>query len=127
MNRKWIGIERGEHAYTHCKVRLDKVINGEQGGISEKTDWHGGGGYKFYELAEPLLVRNSVLPIYQINHSYTWEMVCEAICKIEGYKYLHDGEFQGHSSENRFIHILADEFQDTNKAQYDLINLLLFH
>ncbi len=26
--------------------------------------------------------------------------------------------------ENRFKHILVDEFQDTNKAQYDLINLL---
>ncbi len=25
---------------------------------------------------------------------------------------------------NRFLHILVDEFQDTNKAQYDLINLL---
>ena len=25
---------------------------------------------------------------------------------------------------NRFLHILVDEFQDTNKAQYDLINML---
>lgn len=35
MGRKWIGIEMGEHAYTHCKVRLDKVVDGsDQGGIS---------------------------------------------------------------------------------------------
>lgn len=35
MGRKYIGIEMGEHAYTHCKVRLDKVIDGEDlGGIS---------------------------------------------------------------------------------------------
>lgn len=26
MNRKWVCIELGEHAYTHCKVRLDRVI-----------------------------------------------------------------------------------------------------
>lgn len=35
MGRKYIGIEMGDHAYTHCKVRLDKVIDGsDQGGIS---------------------------------------------------------------------------------------------
>lgn len=39
MNRKWIGIERGEQAYTHCKVRLDSVIDGEQGGISKDVGW----------------------------------------------------------------------------------------
>lgn len=112
MNRRWIGIERGDHAYTHCKVRMDKVIDGEQGGISENTNWQGGGGYKFYELAEPLLVKNTVLPIYQINPSYTWDMVCEAICKIEGFTYKPSGEFQGYSSENRFIHI-TEEFVNT--------------
>jgi len=36
IGRKYIGIELGEHAYTHCKVRLDKVIDGsDQGGISK--------------------------------------------------------------------------------------------
>lgn len=35
MNRRYIGIEMGDHAYTHCKLRLDKVISGEdKGGIS---------------------------------------------------------------------------------------------
>ncbi len=36
MGRKYIGIEMGDHAYTHCKVRQDKVISGEdQGGITK--------------------------------------------------------------------------------------------
>lgn len=112
LDRKWIGIEMGEQAYTHCKVRLDNVINGEQGGISKEVNWQGGGGYKFYELAAPLLVKNPNLPIYQINPSYTWDMVCEAICKIEGFTYAPSGEFQGYSSENRFIHI-TEEFVNT--------------
>lgn len=44
MNRKYIGIEMGNHAYTHCKVRLDKVIDGsDQGGISKALNWQGGG------------------------------------------------------------------------------------
>ena len=108
MHRHWIGIELGDHAYTHCKVRLDKVVDGEQSGISKYVNWQGGGGYKFYELADPLLVKNKVLPVYQINPSYTWDMVCEAICKIEGFTYQPEGEFQGHSSENRFIHITQE-------------------
>jgi adenine-specific DNA-methyltransferase len=54
MGRQWIGIEMGEHAVTHCKPRLDKVIAGEQGGVSEAVGWHGGGGYRFYRLGEPV-------------------------------------------------------------------------
>lgn len=69
MGRKWIGIEMGEQTYTHCKIRLDKVIDGEQGGISVTENWQGGGGYHFYELSPSLLVKNDKLPIYQINPS----------------------------------------------------------
>jgi len=109
LGRKWIGIELGDQCYTHCKVRIDKVISGiDQGGITKETNWQGGGGYKFYELADPLLVKNKVLPVYQINPSYTWDMVSEAICKIEGFTYDPEGEFQGHSSENRYIHITQE-------------------
>lgn len=50
MGRCWIGIEMGDHAETHCKPRLDKVIAGEQGGVSEAVGWTGGGGYRFYRL-----------------------------------------------------------------------------
>lgn len=54
MGRKWIGIEMGEHAASHCKPRLDKVIAGEQGGISKAVEWRGGGGYRFYRLGDPV-------------------------------------------------------------------------
>ena len=37
LNRRWIGIEMGNQAYSHCKVRLDNVIDGEQGGISKEV------------------------------------------------------------------------------------------
>jgi adenine-specific DNA-methyltransferase len=52
MNRRYIGIEFGEHAVTHCVPRLKKVIDGEQGGISEAMNWNGGGGFHFYRLGE---------------------------------------------------------------------------
>jgi adenine-specific DNA-methyltransferase len=108
MGRRWIGIELGDHAYTHCKVRMDKVIDGEQGGISKAIGWKGGGGYKFYELAPSLLEKHPELPIYTVNKFYTFEMLCEAICKLEGFRYHPEGEMHGNSSETRFIHIAKD-------------------
>ena len=53
MGRRYIGIEMGEHAKTHCIPRLEKVIEGEQGGISETVGWNGGGGFSFCKLGEP--------------------------------------------------------------------------
>jgi adenine-specific DNA-methyltransferase len=53
MGRRYIGIEMGEHAVTHCAPRLQKVTEGEQGGISESVKWKGGGGFRFYRLGEP--------------------------------------------------------------------------
>jgi len=44
----------GEHAKTHCAVRLQKVIDGEQGGISKAVGWQGGGGFSFYQLGAEL-------------------------------------------------------------------------
>lgn len=41
MNRKYIGIELGEHAKTHCYPRLKAVVDGEQGGISKAANWQG--------------------------------------------------------------------------------------
>lgn len=108
MLRRWIGIELGEHCYTHCKPRIDSVIDGEQCGISKAAGWQGGGGYHFYELAPSLLVKNDKLPVYQINPTYTFEMLCEAICKIEGFKYKPQDVFHGHSSEMRFIHVTTE-------------------
>ena len=54
MGRRYIGIEMGEHARTHCAPRLNKVIEGEQGGISKAFDWKGGGGFRFYRLGPPV-------------------------------------------------------------------------
>lgn len=53
MSRRYIGIEMGEHARTHCVPRLEKVIEGEQGGISTSVGWAGGGGFSFYTLGDP--------------------------------------------------------------------------
>lgn len=53
MGRRYIGIEMGGHARTHCIPRMEKVIAGENGGISSTVGWQGGGGFSFYTLGEP--------------------------------------------------------------------------
>lgn len=52
MGRRYIGIEMGEHARTHCLARMQKVVDGEQGGISKAVGWRGGQGFRFCTLGE---------------------------------------------------------------------------
>lgn len=61
MNRRYIGIEMGSHAVTHCVPRLQKVVDGEQGGISKTVNWQGGGGFRFYRLGETLFDEYAII------------------------------------------------------------------
>ena len=58
MGRRWIGIEMGEHAVSHCLPRLMRVVEGEPGGISAAVNWKGGGGFRFMALGAPLFDAN---------------------------------------------------------------------
>lgn len=106
MERKWIGIELGDHCYTHCEPRLQRVVDGtDQGGISKALDWQGGGGYKFYELA-PSLLKKDEFGNWIIDSRYDAEMLAEAMAKQEGYQFSPDEENiykQGYSTEKDFI------------------------
>lgn len=59
--RRYIGIEVGDHAITHCAPRLHKVIDGEQGGVSKSVNWTRGGGFRFYRLGEAVFDDDGVL------------------------------------------------------------------
>ncbi|WQY39388.1 site-specific DNA-methyltransferase [Helicobacter pylori] len=50
MKRRYIGIEQMDYIETITKERLKKVIEGEQGGISKKCDFKGGGSFVYAEL-----------------------------------------------------------------------------
>lgn len=54
MRRQFIGVEMGSHADTVAGKRLQRVIEGEAGGISKSADWQGGSGFRFCTLGEPL-------------------------------------------------------------------------
>jgi adenine-specific DNA-methyltransferase len=106
MKRKWIGIELGDHAITHCLPRLKKVVTGEdKGGITETVNWQGGGGFKFYTLA-PSLLQKDKYGNEIINPSYNANMLAAAMSKQEGFHYSPNESIywkQGFSSEKDFI------------------------
>ena len=56
MNRKWIGIEIGNHADEVIVPRIKKVMNNEDiNGISKSVNWQGGGAFKYYHLGESII------------------------------------------------------------------------
>jgi adenine-specific DNA-methyltransferase len=116
MGRCWIGIEMGNHAYTHCKVRLDKVISGEdQGGISKSVNWKGGGGYKFYELA-PSLINYDKFDEPIINKEYDADMLAAAVALHEGYTYQPDENLfwkQSYGTENSYLFVTTRHLTDS--------------
>lgn len=106
MGRRYIGIEMGDHAYSHCKVRLDKVIAGEdQGGITKSQNWRGGGGYRFYELA-PTLINEDAFGEAVINPDYDADQLAAAVALHEGFTYQPDGDHfwkQAVGTENSYL------------------------
>ena len=106
MGRRWIGIELGEHCYTHCLPRLQKVADGtDQGGISKSVNWKGGGGFRYYYLA-PSLLKEDKHGNWVIDEQYNADMLAAAMAKHEGFKYSPDEEIywkQGQSTEKDFI------------------------
>lgn len=89
MGRKYIGIEMGEHAITHCAPRLKQVIDGtDQGGISKTTNWQGGGGFTFYDLGKPIFDEEG-----NINHGISFKDLAfhvwfsETKTPMQNYKY----------------------------------------
>ena len=89
MGRKYIGIEMGEHAITHCAPRLKQVIDGtDQGGISKTTNWKGGGGFTFYDLGKPIFDEEG-----NINHGISFKDLAfhvwfsETKTPMQDYKY----------------------------------------
>ncbi len=105
MNRRYIGIEMGEQAYTHVHKRLVPVIDGsDQTGISKIVNWQGGGGFKFYELAPSFITLDEFgNPV--IDNFYHDTKLIKAMCKLTNYifapsqtEYWKHGKGQGQNS-----------------------------
>lgn len=121
MNRRWIGVEMTDVVYSHDKPRLDMVLKGtDKGGITKAENYEGGGGYRFYELA-PTLVLKDDFGQAVINPVYKPEMLAAAVSIHEGYVYEPDKTIfwkQAHSSEKSFL------FVTTNHVTADYVNTI---
>jgi len=124
MNRRWIGVELTDVAYTYDKPRLDMVLTGkDSGGITKECSYQGGGGYRFYELAPTLVLKDDFGQAI-INPAYKPEMLAAAVSVHEGYVYEPDKAIfwkQAHSSDKSFLfvttnHVTAD-YVDTIHQQ----------
>ncbi len=98
MKRRYIGIEQMDYIETITKERLKKVIEGEQGGISKKCDFKGGGSFVYAELKEVNLeVKKQILnaksksECLKIFNDLNERFLKRADCKIDG---IHSEEFQ---------------------------------
>ncbi len=116
MGRRWIGVEMGDHAYTHCKVRLDKVIAGQDpGGITKAQNWQSGGGYRFYEVA-PTLINKDPFDEYVINEAYDADMLAAAVALHEGFRYQPDSSLfwkQSVGNENSYLFVTTRHLNST--------------
>ncbi|EST40547.1 methylase [Helicobacter pylori X47-2AL] len=90
MKRRYIGIEQMDYIETITKERLKKVIEGEQGGISKKCDFKGGGSFVYAELKEvnleikkQILNANSKSECLKIFNDLSERFLKRADCKID--------------------------------------------
>ncbi|WRD18437.1 site-specific DNA-methyltransferase [Helicobacter pylori] len=97
MKRRYIGIEQMDYIETITKERLKKVIEGEQGGISKKCDFKGGGSFVYAELKEvnleikkQILNANSASECLKIFNALNERFLKRADCKIGE---IHSEEF----------------------------------
>ncbi len=108
MKRRWIMVELGEHCLSHVRPRLESVVAGTDGsGITKALDWKGGGGFRFYNLA-PSLLEEDKWGNWVINRAYNKEMLAEAMCKLEGFRYAPSDTLfwmHGQSTETDYIYV----------------------
>ncbi|MFP6247536.1 DNA methyltransferase [Helicobacter pylori] len=90
MKRRYIGIEQMDYIKTITKERLKKVIEGEQGGISKKCDFKGGGSFVYAELKEvnleikkQILNANSASECLKIFNDLSERFLKRADCKMD--------------------------------------------
>ncbi|GAA9233469.1 hypothetical protein HpHA215_08990 [Helicobacter pylori] len=118
MKRRYIGIEQMGYIETITKERLKKVIEGEQGGISKKCGFKGGGSFVYAELKEvnleikrQILNAKSKSECLKIFDNLSERFLKRADCKIDG---IHSEEFQklDLNEQKRICCVLLDSNED---------------
>ncbi|MCQ2830768.1 site-specific DNA-methyltransferase [Helicobacter pylori] len=118
MKRRYIGIEQMDYIETITKERLKKVIEGEQGGISKKCDFKGGGSFVYAELKEvnsgikkQILNANSASECLKIFNDLSERFLKRTDGKMDE---IHSEEFQNLdlNEQKRICYDLLDSNED---------------
>lgn len=111
MNRKWIGIEMGEHIHTHVIPRLKSIIdNTDTYGVYNKEKTRYSNGFDYYELA-PTLIKKDMFEQEIINSKYDEKMLSEAVALHEGFDYNPSNEYywkQAKGNENSYLFVTTN-------------------
>jgi adenine-specific DNA-methyltransferase len=122
MKRRWILVEIGNHALTHIQPRLKHVIdNTDEGGITTEVGWRGGGGFRYFTMA-PSLLEKDKWGNWVVSKQYNPEMLAEAMCKLEGFRYAPDPDvfwIHGQSTETDLIYVTT---QNLSQEQLQFIS-----
>ncbi|EDP94401.1 site-specific DNA-methyltransferase [Kordia algicida OT-1] len=87
MNRKWIGVEIGNHAETHIIPRLSAVLKGtDTSGISKSVNWQGGGSFKYYHLGESIISIDEETKKGEFNWSLGKQFIQESL--LQSYDFV---------------------------------------
>ncbi len=133
MNRQYIGVEQMNYIKTVTVNRLKKVIAGEQGGISKKANWQGGGSFLYLELAknnqsanehilncksfEELMTSfDALYDKYFLHYNVRIKEFKEVVCKEDNFKNLSLNQQQEifcRILDNNQLYVNASEMEDT--------------
>ncbi|MCB9362057.1 site-specific DNA-methyltransferase [Candidatus Woesearchaeota archaeon] len=118
LNRKWIGIEIGKHADSHCILRLNKTITAKKNDPSlttfDKGDQIFVNGFRYYKLGDSLINDN------RMNWDLTYEEISRALFMNFDFRYkegLSANVHVGKSGRNYSLCIVAKEMKIITKDE----------
>lgn len=99
INRQWIGIEQLDYGEIDSVKRINKVIHGDDTGISKTVNWQGGGSFVYCELKE-------------LNHKYIDEIQVADDNKLNDlYKEIIKSEFISYKADINKLKESEQDFQ----------------
>lgn len=137
MGRRYIGIEQMDYINDITVPRLQKVIEGEQGGISKSVGWQGGGSFVYAELMElnayflreiqKIQVSEELEKLFAVikteahlNYQVALEKVLSAEYEVDGvFRKVAFSELELHEQKQLLIEILDKNQLYVNASEMD--------
>jgi len=121
LERKYIGIEQLDYIEDLPSIRLQKVIMGEQSGISKYINWQGGGSFVYCEL-----MKWNEIFIEKINNTKNTEELLKVYSQIKEKAFLNykfDIEKFEEDNMKNFKNLKIEEQKEIIKKSLDLNSL----